>query len=196
MPQHPAQAETPQTGSRPSVPTAQEKRPPQPVTRQETVSPQKRSPPPPKKEKRKNPSKETEPSPKVHQVQPAQSPPPLLASSPPETAQSSGKAAEPAGPRRTSFDAVDGPKFLQPPAPRYPRLARRKGIEARVLMELTIDAEGRLLNASVKQSGGTGFDEAALDAVRKARFRPATRNGQPSACIVLLPIHFTLRNAS
>lgn len=195
MPQHPAQAETPQPGS-PPIPTPQEKRPPQPVTRQETVSPPKRHPPPPKKEKRKRPSQETGPSPKLHQVQPAQSPPPLLASSPPGTAQSSGKASETAGPRRTSFDAVDGPKFLQPPAPRYPRLARRKGIEARVLMELTIDAEGRLLNASVKQSGGTGFDEAALEAVRKASFRPATHNGQPSACTVLLPIHFTLRNAS
>ena len=99
-------------------------------------------------------------------------------------------------PRRTSFDAVDGPKFLQPPAPRYPRLAQRKGIEGQVLMELMIDAEGRLMSASIKKSGGNGFDEAALEAVRKAIFRPATHNGRPATCIVLLPIHFTLRNAS
>ena len=63
-------------------------------------------------------------------------------------------------------------------------------------MELTINAEGRLMNASIKKSGGNGFDEAALEAVRKASFRPATHNGRPAACIVLLPILFTLRNAS
>ena len=57
-------------------------------------------------------------------------------------------------------------------------------------------ADGKLLRASVKKSGGNGFDEAALEAVRKAKFRPAMHNGRPTACIVLLPIHFTLRNAS
>ncbi|MBS1375321.1 MAG: energy transducer TonB [Desulfovibrionaceae bacterium] len=75
-------------------------------------------------------------------------------------------------------------------------MAQRKGIEGQVLMELMIDAEGRLMSASIKKSGGNGFDEAALEAVRKAIFRPATHNGRPATCIVLLPIHFTLRNAS
>ena len=117
-------------------------------------------------------------------------------SSPQHTVQPAQGKTEAAAPRHTSFDAVDGPKFLQPPAPRYPRLAQRKGIEGQVLMELMIDAEGRLMSASIKKSGGNGFDEAALEAVRKAIFRPATQNGRPATCIVLLPIHFTLRNAS
>ena len=112
------------------------------------------------------------------------------------TVQPAQGKTEATAPRHTSFDAVDGPKFLQPPAPRYPRLAQRKGIEGQVLMELMIDAEGRLMSASIKKSGGNGFDEAALEAVRKAIFRPATHNGRPATCIVLLPIHFTLRNAS
>lgn len=127
------------------------------------------------------------------QAQSAKAPSP---SSPQHTVQPAQGKTEAAAPRHTSFDAVDGPKFLQPPAPRYPRLAQRKGIEGQVLMELMIDAEGRLMSASIKKSGGNGFDEAALEAVRKAIFRPATHNGRPATCIVLLPIHFTLRNAS
>ena len=106
------------------------------------------------------------------------------------------KIQETTGPRKTSFDALDGPKFLQPPTLRYPRLAQRRGIEGQVVIELNIGADGKLLRASVKKSGGNGFDEAALEAVRKAKFRPAMHNGRPTACIVLLPIHFTLRNAS
>ncbi|WP_308776074.1 energy transducer TonB [uncultured Bilophila sp.] len=166
---------------------------PRPAVRQEPPF-QKRSAHHANPEKRRTPSTKTPPS-KASREQETSAKAPFP-SSPQNAAQPPLGKPETTGPQRTSFDAVDGPKFLQPPAPRYPRLARRKGIEGQVLMELTIDAEGRLMSASIKKSGGNGFDEAALEAVRKAIFRPATHNGRPSACIVLLPIHFTLRNAS
>lgn len=166
---------------------------PRPAVRQESPF-QKRSAHHANPEKRRTPSKKTPPS-KASRGQES-SAKASLPTSPQNAAQPPLGKPETTGPRRTSFDAVDGPKFLQPPAPRYPRLARRKGVEGQVLMELTIDAEGRLMSASIKKRGGNGFDEAALEVVRKAIFRPATHNGRPSACIVLLPIHFTLRNAS
>ena len=58
-------------------------------------------------------------------------------------------------------------------------------------MELMIDAEGRLMSASIKKSGGNGFDEAALEAVRKAISapRPITDARQP----VLFSFPSTLR---
>ena len=102
---------------------------------------------------------------------------------------------EAAAPRHTSFDAVDGPKFLQPPAPRYPRLAQRKGIEGQVLMELMIDAEGRLMSASIKKAAGTDSMKRPRSR-RKAIFRPRPITDALATCIVLLPIHFTLRDAS
>lgn len=99
-------------------------------------------------------------------------------------------------PRRTAFGAVDGPGFLQAPVPLYPRIAQRRGIEGEVLLELTLGADGRLLDVSIVKNAGHGFDEAAVDAVRRARFRPAMHNGRPEACTVLLPVHFRLRNPS
>ena len=99
-------------------------------------------------------------------------------------------------PRRTAFGAVDGPGFLQAPVPLYPRIAQRRGIEGEVLLELTLGADGRLLDVSIVKNAGHGFDEAAVDAVRRATFRPAMHNGRPEACTVLLPIHFRLRNPS
>ena len=96
--------------------------------------------------------------------------------------------------RRAVFGAVDGPGFLRAPVPQYPRAALRRRLGGEVLLELTLEADGRLLGVSVLKSAGHGFDEAALEAVRRARFRPAIRNGRPEACIVLLPVHFRPRN--
>ena len=158
--------------------------------------PQKRSTHQAKTEKRRTAPQKTATPPEHSRAPQAQSAKAPSPSSPQHTVQPAQGKTEATAPRHTSFNAVDGPKFLQPPAPRYPRLAQRKGIEGQVLMELMIDAEGRLMSASIKKSGGNGFDEAALEAVRKAIFRPATHNGRPATCIVLLPIHFTLRDAS
>ena len=169
--------------------------PPAP-TNAEPPPPQKRSTHQAKTEKRRTAPQKTATPPEHSRAPQAQSAKAPSPSSPQHTVQPAQGKTEAAAPRHTSFDAVDGPKFLQPPAPRYPRLAQRKGIEGQVLMELMIDAEGRLMSASIKKSGGNGFDEAALEAVRKAIFRPATHNGRPATCIVLLPIHFTLRDAS
>ena len=173
-----------------------EKTPPRPTPQQEPPPPQKRSTHQAKTEKRRTAPQKTATPPEHSRAPQAQSAKAPSPSSPQHTVQPAQGKTEATAPRHTSFNAVDGPKFLQPPAPRYPRLAQRKGIEGQVLMELMIDAEGRLMSASIKKSGGNGFDEAALEAVRKAIFRPATHNGRPATCIVLLPIHFTLRDAS
>ncbi len=114
----------------------------------------------------------------------------------PASSRTGAPSREGGTPRRAAFGAVDGPGFLRVPAPRYPRMARRRGLEGEVLLELTLGADGRLLSVSVMESAGHGFDEAALEAVRRARFRPAVRNGRPEACRVLLPVHFRLRNPS
>ncbi|MFQ9865887.1 MAG: energy transducer TonB [Bilophila wadsworthia] len=129
----------------------------------------------------------------------------------PRTTGSIGKGPPPSSPQQTVQPAQG--KRKQPPlgtrhstpwtaeippaaSTALPTAGATQRYRGQVLMELMIDAEGRLMSASIKKSGGNGFDEAALEAVRKAIFRPATHNGRPATCIVLLPIHFTLRNAS
>lgn len=133
---------------------------PKPTPQREPPPPKKRSHHQAKPEKQRILPQKTTIPPERSRAQQAQSAKTPLPSSPQHTIQPAQGKTEASAPRRTSFDAVDGPKFLQPPAPRYPRLAQRKGIEGQVLMELMIDAEGRLMSASIKKSGGNGFDEA------------------------------------
>jgi protein TonB len=42
-----------------------------------------------------------------------------------------------------------------------------------------IDAEGNVVSANVLSGPGHGLNEAALDACRRFRFRPAIKSGQP-----------------
>jgi protein TonB len=77
--------------------------------------------------------------------------------------------------------------------PEYPLRARRLHKEGRVLLRLHLDPAGEVRVAEVVESAGYGFDESAVAAVKSSRFRPATQNGVPVACLALLPVRFELQ---
>ncbi|MFN7130483.1 MAG: energy transducer TonB [Myxococcales bacterium] len=60
----------------------------------------------------------------------------------------------------------------------FPEEARKLGMEGEVLLKLTIDATGKVVAARVLKGAGYGFDEAALQAVKKFRFKPGTEGGE------------------
>jgi protein TonB len=64
--------------------------------------------------------------------------------------------------------------------------------EGKVLLRLTIDENGKLMNVEVIEASGFGFTEAALDAVRKSTYRPAIKNGNAVFSLALLPVRFRL----
>lgn len=74
----------------------------------------------------------------------------------------------------------------------YPPAALAEHKEGRVLLKLTIDAEGRVTEAQISESLGYGFDEAARAAVLRFRFTPARRNGTPTASRILYAYEFHL----
>ena len=79
-------------------------------------------------------------------------------------------------------------------APRYPDRCRRLGHEGTVVLEVRIEASGEVAEARVFRSAGCPeLDEAALDAVRKARFEPARIGGVPVESTVLQPVVFKLQ---
>ena len=51
--------------------------------------------------------------------------------------------------------------------------------ERLVILRVSVDAKGKPQDMTVSESGGKGLDEAALEAVGKWRFKPATCNGEP-----------------
>ena len=64
----------------------------------------------------------------------------------------------------------------------YPPQARQQGIEGHVVVRYDVDAQGRVLNATVVSAAPREiFDEAAVQAVERWRFRPAERGGEPQA---------------
>ncbi|MFZ5813279.1 MAG: energy transducer TonB [Thermodesulfobacteriota bacterium] len=91
-------------------------------------------------------------------------------------------------------DAVDErPSVLRRVEPRYPEQARRRREEGKVLVRLVVDAQGRPTDCAVLASEPAGtFDAAALEAVRRFRFRPGKLAGRAVATVVHIPFAFSL----
>lgn len=104
-------------------------------------------------------------------------------------------AAGPAG--GTGVDI--GPRFTvgSPgnPLPRYPLMARRRGLEGRVVLRVRVGPEGSVRAVAVAESSRHAvLDEAAVAALKHWRFEPARRAGIPVAAAVDVPITFRLRD--
>jgi TonB family protein len=63
------------------------------------------------------------------------------------------------------------------PDPAVPRSLVPAGVQGDVIVEVTIDASGNVIETKLLRSVGYGIDERVLDTVRGWRFRPATRDG-------------------
>jgi protein TonB len=76
----------------------------------------------------------------------------------------------------------------------YPPIARRSGIEGRVILELFVDRTGLVQQIRVLQENppGRGFGEAALRAFSGRRGSPAMANGEPVSCRYRYPVSFRL----
>ena len=72
----------------------------------------------------------------------------------------------------------------------YPASALKDAPHRDVVLNVTVDTEGRVAKAEVSESGGADMDDAALTAVRQWKFHPALRAGQPVASRIRVPFHF------
>jgi protein TonB len=77
---------------------------------------------------------------------------------------------------------------------KYPEMARRAGIEGRVTIQFVVSETGEIENPVVMRGIGGGCDEAALEAVKKAKFTPGMQRGRPVRVQFSLPIFFRLQN--
>ncbi|MEO8504587.1 MAG: TonB family protein [Acidobacteriota bacterium] len=109
---------------------------------------------------------------------------------------SGSAASEPAGGAEEVLD-VEGdvikPEAISRKDPVYPDAARRARIEGTVTLEATIDKRGKVTGARVLASLPMGLDRAAVDALMKWKFKPATRSGQPVNVRYVVNITFTLQ---
>ena len=83
------------------------------------------------------------------------------------------------------------PRLLKQTRPRYPQEAFVKKVEGTVVLELLIDAAGRVARARVVQSV-PALDAAALEAVREWVFSPAIKQGRPVPTAAMAPVSFRI----
>ena len=78
---------------------------------------------------------------------------------------------------------------------RYPEIAKRAGIEGTVLILTEIDELGNVINTSVREGIGAGCDEAAIDAIKNVKFKPAIRDSIPVKYKITIPVKFKLQKS-
>ena len=101
--------------------------------------------------------------------------------------------ARPAEPARPAAVASREPVPIETPAPRYPAQAMRRGESGTVLVRIQIGPDGVPTDASIERSSRSRtLDRAALDTVKRWRFRPAQGADGPVAGSVVVPIDFRL----
>jgi TonB family protein len=83
-------------------------------------------------------------------------------------------------------------EILSKPVPIYTDEARARRIEGEVLLEVVLEATGRIHVVRVVRGLGHGLDDAAVRAAEQIQFKPAQRDGQPSDSTAVLHIIFQL----
>jgi protein TonB len=79
----------------------------------------------------------------------------------------------------------------------YPPIARRSGIEGLVILEMFIDAQGKIQKIEVfkEDPPGRGFAEAALNAFQGVKATPAEANGKAVAARYRYPVRFSIKKS-
>jgi len=90
------------------------------------------------------------------------------------------------------YRVTQPPRLLKPLELKYPERAREFQKEGVVILEVDVDAQGRVISARVVEEPGWGFGEAALKAIREAVFTPA-RIGETAVPVrYRVPIRFKM----
>jgi len=71
---------------------------------------------------------------------------------------------------------------------------RSAGLSGMVSIKVTIDEKGNVTQATVAKSSNSQFEQPALEAVNRWKFRPAKKAGQPVVAQVMVPLRFTASN--
>lgn len=129
----------------------------------------------------------------LSETPPAPPPPP-----PPPPENNAPPPPPPPPPEPEIFEVVEQMPVLQgglealQRAIQYPEMARRSGIEGRVFVQFVVDEQGRPSEVRAVRGIGGGCDEAAVAAVRNARFTPGLQRGRPVKVRMSLPVTFRL----
>ncbi len=105
------------------------------------------------------------------------------------------EASSPVVASRSDEQGVRDATLKDPPAPRYPPRCVRRRQEGVVVLRVRVLADGSVGAVEIEESSGVApLDAEAIRAMKRARFRPARRDGEPVVAWVTQPVRFTLRS--
>ncbi len=87
---------------------------------------------------------------------------------------------------------VTAPALLAKVEPEYSEEARKAKYQGTVLLYVQVSPEGKAVNMRVLHSLGLGLDEKAMEAVKKWRFKPGTKDGKPVTVEAQIEVNFRL----
>jgi periplasmic protein TonB len=90
----------------------------------------------------------------------------------------------------SKLDQTPVPKYQA--RPQYPFEMRRAGIAGEVLVDFLVDTAGDVQNAYAAKSSQREFEQAAVQAVSKWKFKPGRKGGRDVVTHMQVPIVFTL----
>jgi len=98
------------------------------------------------------------------------------------------------GPKVVFIPYDDPPVSMTPIRPKYPEIAQEAGIEGVVVVQAFIDEKGRVKETLIlKGVPNTGLDEAAMEAIRSTRFKPAKQRERAVGVWISIPVNFRLK---
>ncbi len=113
---------------------------------------------------------------------------------PPDTNDSSAKSSTVTAGTATGVISEADPLYSVNPEPRYPRMAKKRGYEGTVLLNVLVSKEGRVKNLWIFESCGYNIlDNAAMEAVKDWIFKPGTQDDKPVEMWVQVPVKFELK---
>jgi TonB family protein len=95
-------------------------------------------------------------------------------------------------PLQAGSEGVPVPKRSKTVPPQYPPEAQALGIRGIVILELVVDAQGKVESVNVIRSV-PGLDEAAVEAARQWEYEITKVNGKPVSVRLTVPITFAMR---
>src|SRR5690242_2648938 len=87
---------------------------------------------------------------------------------------------------------VTAPTLLSKIEPEYSEEARKAKYQGTVTLYIQVDPNGKAINMRVLHSLGLGLDEKAMEAVKKWKFKPGTKDGKPVTVEAQIEVNFRL----
>jgi len=75
----------------------------------------------------------------------------------------------------------------------YPESGKQNFVDGRVYVQMIIDIKGDPKCVRIIKRLQEDFDQAAIDVLRKIKFKPATQRGKPMEMPFVLPVEFNIQ---